>query len=104
MTGGYQVIHRAVGYIDQDDEGHDIRANLLVVARPPSAPPRCEIMYAPVQASGVYSGIWRFETAHGEMRVRQSTLYGGRRVAVEQGKSYSILMGASGRTARIDPI
>ncbi|MDD7908990.1 MULTISPECIES: hypothetical protein [Pseudovibrio] len=104
MSADYQIIHRAVGYIDQDEEGHDIRANLLVIVRPPEAPMRSEILYAPIRFYEQHGGIWTVSTAHGDMRVRATTLYGGRRVAIEQGHQYTILMGASGRTARLEPI
>ncbi|WP_068316665.1 hypothetical protein [Polycladidibacter hongkongensis] len=102
MTCKYSIVHHAVGRIDPNAEGHDIRANAMVVRRPTRAPARAEIMYAPLELNEVATGIYSAQTPHGEIHLRLTGLFGGRVPKIEPYKSYVLLMGASGTTARID--
>ncbi|SFT45296.1 hypothetical protein SAMN05444141_101632 [Pseudovibrio denitrificans] len=102
MNCQYKILHRAVGAVDAQDEGRDIRANAVVVMRPAAAPPSYEILYAPVMLSQVSTGMFEGKTPHGEIRVRLSGIYGAKRPVIQRDQPYLLLLGASGRNARID--
>ncbi|WP_310620242.1 hypothetical protein [Flexibacterium corallicola] len=102
MQTDFTLVHRATGRIDQEIEGIDIRANALLVVRPSKAPRSYEILYAPVELKEIAGGMYSFQTPHGEGRIRTTTLYRGSRVEILPYQPYMVLIGASGRTARID--
>ncbi|WP_209008746.1 hypothetical protein [Pseudovibrio japonicus] len=102
MNCQYKILHRAFGSVDVPDEGRDIRANAVVVMRPAAAPPSYEILYGPVKFSQLAAGMFSGMTPHGEIRVRLSGVYGAKRPAIEPNQPYLLLLGASGRNARID--
>ena len=102
MTCQFQLLHRAVGSLDPQVEGRELKANALVVQRPSGLPGAYEVMYAPVKLKELSTGMYVGQTPHGEIRLRLTGLYGARRLIPETQRSYVVLMGASGRTARID--
>ncbi len=102
MNCQYKIVHRAVGSVDVQDEGRDIRANAVVVMRPGAAPPSYEILYGPVKLSQLAAGMFSGMTSHGEIRVRLSGVYGAKRPVIKPDQAYLLLLGASGRNARID--
>ncbi len=102
MNCQYKILHRAVGLVDAQEEGRDIRANAVVVMRPGAAPPSYEILYGPVVFSQLQTGMYTAITPHGEIRVRLSGVYGAKRPSIQSGQPYLLLLGASGRNARID--
>ncbi|KZK83377.1 hypothetical protein PsAD13_02774 [Pseudovibrio sp. Ad13] len=102
MNCQYKILHRAVGVVDVQDEGRDIRANAVVVMRPGAAPPSYEILYAPIKLSQMSAGMVTGMTPHGEVRLRLSGIYGAKRPVIQTDQPYLVLLGASGRNARID--
>ncbi len=102
MNCQYKILHRAVGVVDIQEEGRDIRANAVVVMCPGAAPPSYEILYAPVKLSQLSVGMFTGMTPHGEVRLRLSGIYGAKRPVIQTDQPYLVLLGASGRNARID--
>ena len=104
MNCQYRIVHRAIGAIDATQEGQDLKANALVVMRPAAAPRSCEIMYAPVTLKKVSAGIYASTTPHGEVKLRLCGIYGAKRPTIIEAKPYLLLLGASGRNARLDEV
>lgn len=104
MVCQYKILHRAIGAIDAQHEGRELRANAIVVMRPSAAPPSYEILYAPLTLKPMSVGMYVGITPHGEIRLRLSGIYGAKRPVIKSGQSYLLLLAASGRNARIDEV
>ncbi|SDQ93230.1 hypothetical protein [Pseudovibrio sp. Tun.PSC04-5.I4] len=104
MVCQYKILHRAVGAIDAQDEGRELRANAIVVMRPAAAPPSYEILYAPLTLKQMSIGMYVGTTPHGEVRLRLSGIYGAKRPVIKSDQPYLLLLAASGRNARIDEL
>ncbi|WP_156453027.1 hypothetical protein [Polycladidibacter stylochi] len=102
MTCNFTVVHHAMGRLDVNAEGQDIKANALIILRPTRAPTRSEILYAPAKIKDHGGGTYAADTPHGEIRFRFTGVYGAAPCRISYSQSYMILMGATGRTARID--
>lgn len=104
MTCQFQFLHRAVGPVDVQMEGRELKANAVVIRRPPGIPAAYEVIYAPVALTELSTGMYAGQTPHGEIRMRITGMYGAPRPTILPDRPYVVLMGASGRNARIDEV